>query len=316
MAKDPYKLLGLTKSASEKDIRKAYRALAKKYHPDVNPDNPKIAEKFKEISAAYTLLSDKKLKSQYDRGHIDGQGQQRSPFGAGGFGSQGFGTQGFGGTGGRTAGGGHMRGGDMNDLLQSLFGMQMGGAQMGSMQQPRQRPQKGKDKRYRLKLTLFEALRGGSRKIKAATGTSFSVKIPAAIEDGQSLRLRGKGQAGLHGGAAGDAKVDIEILPDKYFSREGKNLRLNLPISLREALLGAKVKIPMPDGYIQMNIPPGTNSGTILRLRGKGVGEGDLLVAPQIVLKDMSDPELIEWAKQPPSEADFNPRSGMTEAGN
>jgi len=230
LAKDPYKLLGLTKSASEKDIRKAYRALAKKYHPDVNPDNPKIAEKFKEISAAY--------------------------------------TQGFGGTGGRTAGGGHMRGGDMNDLLQSLFGMQMGGAQMGSMQQPRQRPQKGKDKRYRLKLTLFEALRGGSRKIKAATGTSFSVKIPAAIEDGQSLRLRGKGQAGLHGGAAGDD--------------------------------------------IQMNIPPGTNSGTILRLRGKGVGEGDLLVAPQIVLKDMSDPDLIEWAKQPPSEADFNPRSGMT----
>ncbi len=315
MAKDPYKLLGLTKSASADDISKAYRKLAKKYHPDVNQGNDKIAEKFKEISAAYTLLSDKKLKAQYDRGQIDGSGQQQNPFGAGGFG--GFNQR-------RGRGGGQgpmgaMGGNDMNDLLQSLFGMQMGamgggfgGGMGGARQNARQSPKKGKDIRYRVKLGLFEALKGGSRKIKARDGQSFSVKIPKAIEDGKVLRVRGKGAGGLYGGAPGDAKVEIEILKHKYFQREGKNLRLKLPISLQEALLGAKIKIPMPDGHVQLNIPAGTNSGTTLRLRGKGVAGGDLLVSPHIVLEDKSAPELLKWAKNHAKSADFDPRQGMT----
>ncbi len=317
MAKDPYKLLGLTKSASSDDISKAYRKLAKKYHPDVNQGNEKVAEKFKEISAAYTLLSDKKLKAQYDRGQIDGTGQQRSPFGAGGFGAGGFG--GFNqrrGRGGGQGPMGAMGGNDMNDLLQSLFGMQMGsmgGGMSGGMGGMGPQPKKGKDIRYRVKLSLFEALKGGSRKIKGRDGKSFSVKIPKAIDDGKTLRVRGLGASGVNGGAPGDAKVEIEVLKDKYFQREGQNLRLKLPISLQEALLGAKIKISMPEGHVQLNIPAGTNSGTTLRLRGKGIKGGDLLVSPQIVLEDKSAPELLKWAKLHTKSDNFDPRKGMTD---
>jgi len=202
MAKDPYKLLGIRKSASEADIRKAYRALAKKYHPDVNKDKPQMAEKFKEISAAYSLLSDKDMKKRYDSGQVDGSGQQQNPFGGG---RSPFNT-GFGGMGGMGGGRGRRAsmGGqdDMAELFSSLFGMNMGGMQ-GGMQQRRQPPQKGADIRYKITLPLVDAITGGTKKL---TG-GLSVKIPKGVEEGQVLRVLGKGKPGINGGPKGDANA-------------------------------------------------------------------------------------------------------------
>lgn len=280
MVKDPYKLLGVKRSATDAEIRKAYRALAKKLHPDVNQGDEKTAERFKEVTAAYNLLSDKDLRARYDSGQVDASGQQQNPFG-GGFGQNPFGQR---------AGGQD----DMADLFSSLFGMNMGG--MNPNRGGYARPKKGADIRYRLKLTFIEALTGGSRKIRTSKGQTLNVKIPEGVEDGKTLRLRGKGQAGSHGGAAGDAKIDITVGKHKYFQRDGKHLRLNLPISLREAILGGKIKIPMPGGPVQLTLPAGTNSGKTLRLKGKGIKGGDLLVTTQIVIKDIKNNELADWA--------------------
>ena len=302
MAKDPYKLLGVPKSATEAEIRKAYRALAKKLHPDVNPGNEKAANRFKEISAAYTLLTDKKLRAQYDNGQVDASGQQQNPFGGGfggggfqntGFGGQGFGGQGFGGK----AGGQD----DMADLFSSLFGMNMGSQTGGPRRQgygqARPQPKKGADIRYKLTLTFLEALKGGKKRIKTKGDDAVNITIPEGVMDGAVLRLRGKGHAGANGGRAGDAKVEITVKPHKYYVRDGQNLRLTLPITLKEAVLGAKVTIPMPNGSVSLNIPAGTNSGKTLRLKGKGIGGGDLLVSPQITLITPSDPALKAWAE-------------------
>jgi len=294
VAKDPYKLLGVAKSASEADIRKAYRALAKKYHPDVNPGDEVVANKFKEITAAYTLLTDKNLRAQYDSGQVDASGQAQNPFG-GGF-NRGGGFGGFGGQGGATAGGYD----DMTDLFSSLFGMNMGTQTGGPRRQgygQRVQPKAGGDIRYRLTLGFLEALKGGKKRITGVGGKGVNITIPKGVVDGAVLRLRGKGHPGQNGGRAGDAKVEITVKPHKYFSREGENLRLVLPISLAEAISGAKVTIPMPDGAISLNIPAGTNSGKTLRLKGKGVGGGDLLVSSQITLTNQEKTDLKGWAK-------------------
>ena len=296
MAKDPYKLLGVAKSASEADIRKAYRALAKKYHPDVNPGNEAAANKFKEITAAYTLLTDKNLRAQYDSGKVDASGQAQNPF-AGGFGNGGFGRSGgFGPQGGAKAGGYD----DMSDLFSSLFGMNMGSQTGGPRRQgySQSMPAKaGADIRYKLTLSFIEALKGGKKRITGVGGKGVNITIPEGVIDGAVLRLRGKGHAGQNGGRAGDAKVEISVKSHKYFSRDGQNLRLNLPISLFEALSGAKVTIPMPRGSVSLNIPAGTNSGKILRLKGKGVGGGDLLVTPQITLTEDEKSQLQDWTQ-------------------
>jgi len=187
MAKNPYKLLGVKKSASDAEIRKAYRALAKKYHPDVNKDKPHMAEKFKEISAAYTLLSDKDMKKRYDSGQVDGSGQQQNPFGGG---RSPFGT-GFGGMGGMGGGRGASMGGqdDMAELFSSLFGMNMGGMQ-GGMQQRRRPPQKGADIRYKVSLPFIDSITGGTKKLSGG----LTVKIPKGVDEGQVLRVIGKGK--------------------------------------------------------------------------------------------------------------------------
>lgn len=298
MAKDPYKLLGVSKKSTDADIRKAYRALAKKLHPDVNPGDEKAAERFKEVTAAYNLLSDKDLRARYDSGQVDASGQQQNPFG-GGFG--GFGQGGSR----RTAGGQD----DMADLFSSLFGMNMGG--MNPNRGGFVRPKKGPDIRYKVKLSFIDALKGGTRKIRTKDGQSLSVKIPKGIEDGATLRLRGQGKAGHYGGAQGDAKIEVTVENHKYFQRDGKNLRLTLPITLREAILGGKIKIPMPDGPVQLNLPAGTNSGKTLRLKGKGFGGGDLLVTTQIVVNDIKNKDLQRWAEQQSHDLETNIRDGL-----
>ena len=303
MAKDPYKLLGVPKSASDDDIRKAYRKLAKKYHPDVNKDKPQMAEKFKEISAAYSLLSDKDMKKRYDSGQVDGSGQQQNPFAGG---RSPFST-GFGGMGGMGGGRrGQMGGGDdMAELFSSLFGMNMGGMQ-GGMQQRRRPPQKGADIRYKITIPFLDAVTGGTKKL---TG-GLTVKIPKGVEDGQTLRVVGKGKDGINGGPKGDAKIDIAIKPHKHFTRDGKKLMLTLPISLREAVLGGKISVPLPGGEVDLKLPAGANTGQKMRLKGKGIAGGDLIVTLQVVLGEGDAASLKEWANEATPKP-FDPRKGL-----
>ncbi len=300
MAKDPYKLLGVKRSATDKEIKSAYRKLAKKLHPDVNPGNKKAAEKFKEISAANTLLTDKKLKAQYDAGGIDASGNQQHPFAGRGFGGaqqgQGMGQ------------GQSMGGGDMSDLFSSLFGMQMGGQQRAGHPYARAQaqPQKGADVRFHLDISLPDAVKGVSKQVRMG-GKAFKISIPEGTKDEAVLRLRSKGSAGAHGGPAGDAKVTINVKSHKYLRRDGDNLRLELPITLKEAVLGAKVEVPTPTGKINMKIAPGSSSGKTLRLKGKGVKGGDLLVRLMIILPERLEKDLKSCVKS--WDGAENPRS-------
>jgi DnaJ-class molecular chaperone len=278
--KNPYDLLGVNPSATDKEIQSAYRKLAKTLHPDVNPDNPAAAERFKEVTAAYNLLSNPSLRKQYDTGQIDDQGQQRNPF-AGGFGGHNGGpgySTGFGGFEGFGGRGGPMAGDDMADLFSSLFGMNMGGMRGGmGGRRPHRQPvkRKGADIEYRLTLSLPEALKGGMR----ALPTGTKVRIPAGVKDGQTLRIKGKGQPGLHGGPAGDGRVKINVLEHSHLVRDGDDLRLRLPISVREALEGADVRLDMPNGAVKLKVPPRSNTGHKMRLKGKGVNaQGNLIV--------------------------------------
>ena len=286
MAKNPYTLLGVAKSATDKEIKSAYRKLAKKLHPDVNPGDSAAEAKFKEVTAAYNLLSNPDLRRQYDTGQVDASGQQQNPF-AGGFrhaNAQGGMNTGFGGFGG-------MGQDDMSDLFSSLFGMNMGGMggrrqAHGGFQHRPAPPQKGEDVRYKLKMSLVDALTGGVKDL----GKGLNVRFPKGIKDGQTLRLRGKGRAGSNGGPAGDAHVKILVQPHKRLTREGNDLQLTVPISLSEAMKGVKIDLDLPTGKVSVSLPAGTNTGKRLRLKGKGVrakdGTGDLYLTAQIVLTD------------------------------
>lgn len=283
---DPYSVLGVARTASEAEIKSAYRKLAKQYHPDRNTDNPQAAEKFAQATNAYDLLSDKDKRAQFDRGEIDGEGNPAAPFG---FGGGGGGFRGH--PGGRPGGGGFEFGGegaDFGDIFEGLFGA--GGRRAGGgggfggfgRQAP---PQRGANVAYRLAVSFIDAATLAPQRITLQDGKTIDLKLPNGVENGTQMRLSGKGQAGP--GGAGDAIVTIEVKGHPFFTRDGDNVLLDLPVTLDEAVKGGKVKVPTVDGPVMLGIPAGAQSGKTLRLRGKGFTgkdgrRGDQLVTLQI----------------------------------
>jgi len=320
---DLYQRLGIKRGASEEEVKKAYRSLAKQLHPDRNTDNPKAAERFSQITAAYDLLSDKDKRAQYDRGEIDEDGNPKSPFGAGfgGYSSgggagprpgqgRGGGFEGF--PGGFDAGGNA----DLSDLFEGLFGAAnaaRGRKQSGSsgFRARSRAPQKGADVAYRLKVPLIDAATLAPQRITLADGKTIDLKLPKGLDDGTRIRLSGKGGPGPAGN--GDAIVTIAIAAHAFYTRDGNHIRLSLPVTLNEAVLGAKVKVPTPEGPVMLTIPKGTTSGKVLRLTGRGFTDksgkrGDQLVTVQIDLPP-GGPELEEFAKR--WKDDRNPRAAL-----
>ena len=296
MAADPYAVLGVKKDASQDEIQKAYRRLAKKFHPDLNPGNKQAEERFKEISAAYDLLGDPKKRVRFDRGEIDATGAERaqhrfyrdfadsrSPYGS-------------------DAGFADFAGAE--DILSEIFG-RAGRADIRM---------RGSDVQYRLELDFLDAINGGKRQITLPDGSVLDVNIPPGTRDGQILRLRGKGRAGLGGGPPGDALVEIEVRPHRIFTRKGDDIHLDLPISLSEAVLGGKVKVPTPSGTVTMTVPKWANTGTVLRLRGRGVprvdgSKGDEFVTLRVMLPEKPDPELEKFVAH--WRGAYSPRQAM-----
>ena len=278
---DPYATLGVARGASEADIKKAYRKLAKELHPDRNKDNPKASERFSQVTSAYDLLTDKDKRARFDRGEIDGDGNPTAPFGFGGGGS-GPRTGGPGGGGFRSQGfefGGE--GADMSDIFEGLFGGRTGGGFASGFGRRGTPPQKGANTAYRLTVPFVDAAALAPQRVTLADGRTIDLKLPAGVETGTQMRLAGKGEQGP--GGAGDAIVTIEVQPHRYFTRDGDDVRLDLPITLREAVEGGKVKCPTVENPVMITVPPGSTSGKTLRLKGKGFhrkgGErGDQLV--------------------------------------
>ncbi|GMN02417.1 DnaJ C-terminal domain-containing protein [Erythrobacter sp. MTPC3] len=282
---DPYKTLGVTRTASEKDIKSAYRTLAKQLHPDKNKDNPKAAERFSDATKAYDLLSDKDKRAQFDRGEIDAEGNPLNPFaGMGGGMGAGMGGRpggyrpgGFGGRpGGPPPGGMSPEDMDLGDLFEGLFGAgraRQTNGRRGFGQRPPPPPsspprKRGADIQYRLAVPFVDAAAGRDQRITLADGKAISLKLPGGVEDGTQMRLKDKGHAGP--GGSGDGIVIIEIGSHPFFKRDGDNIRMDVPITLDEAIRGAKVKCPTVDGPVMLTIKPGTNGGTVMRLAGKG----------------------------------------------
>ena len=274
---DLYQRLGIKRGATEPEIKKAYRSLAKQLHPDRNTDNPKAAERFAQITHAYDLLSDKDKRARYDRGEIDEEGNPRMPFGGGGYGG-GYG----GGQAGPRPGAGFepppggfgADGADLNDLFEGLFGANAGarrggaGGSFGGYGRNQRPVQKGADVAYRLKVPFVDAATLKEQRITLAGGRKINLKLPKGVEDGARIRLAGQGQEGPSG--RGDAIVTIEIAPHAFYVREGHNIRLILPVTLAEAVKGAKVKVPTPEGPVMLTVPKGSSSGKLLRLKDRG----------------------------------------------
>jgi len=295
MALDLYQRLGLKRGASEAEIKKAYRSLAKQLHPDRNKDKPDAAKRFSEVTAAYDLLSDKDKRARYDRGEIDEDGNPKMPFG-GGFGGYSSGAGSRPGAGAAPEGFesfnfGGADAADLSDLFEGLFGGAAGGrgrgGPFGGFRQ-RAAPQKGADVAYRLKVPFDDAVALKPQRITLADGKTIDLKLPQGLEDGTKIRLAGKGQEGPAG--RGDAIVTIEIAPHRFFTREGTNIRLTLPVTLKEAVLGAKVKVPTPEGPVMLTIPKGTSSGKVLRLKGRGFTAKDGKRGDQLVTVEIDVP--------------------------
>jgi DnaJ-class molecular chaperone len=306
---DPYKTLGVAPGASADEIKKAYRKLAKKLHPDVNPGNKKVETQFKEATAAYDLLSDAEKRRKFDAGEIDENGNPRGFSGWGGSAGRGFG--------GGAAGAGARRGpraADVGiddsfaeDLFRDFFNFGRGGAQGPGVKM------RGADVTYKAEVAFLEAARGAKKRLTLSDGKTLDITIPPGTVDGQSLRLRGQGLPGQGGAPNGDAYVEISVKPHAYFEREGNDILLECPVSLGEAVLGGQITVPTIDGNVSLKVPKGSNTGTQLRLKGKGVADpkgqrGDQYVRFVVVLPRQMDSELEQaverWAKTHGAEQD------------
>jgi DnaJ-class molecular chaperone len=307
--KDPYKTLGVSRDASAADIKRAYRQLAKKLHPDLNPGNDKIEQQFKDVSQAHSILGNAKKRKQFDQGAIDASGQQTGW--QGGF----YKEQ-----------AGHARankyrpfefGQDINveDILSDLFGGRgargtgKGGARTGRRAKPR-----GADVSYTAPIDFLDAAVGAKKRIRLSDGKVLNMTIPPGTSDRQTLRLRGQGVKPPGGGSPGDAYVEVHISPHAYFTRKDDNIHLELPITLQEAVLGATVDVPTVHGKVSMKIPPGSNTGTTLRLKGKGVvnrktgNKGDQYVRLKITLPEKPDTELKDFVERWSAKHGYDPR--------
>jgi DnaJ-class molecular chaperone len=296
LARNPYIVLGLTPTASDSDIRAAFRKLAKKYHPDRNPDDKKSEDKFKEISAAFDIIGDPDRRKKYDRGEIDDDGRERAhPFSQWTHRPQGtsYGPGGPGGAGGH-GGGAHANASfdDLSDIFSDLFGSRRGGTA---------RTNRGRDVRYRLETDFIDAVLGAKRRVTMPDGKNLDIVIPPGLEDGQTLRLRGQGERGP--GGAGDVYVEVKVKPHPIFERKGDDIHIDAPVTLKEAVLGGKITVPTVQGDVSVTVPKNSSSGTVLRLRGRGVPKGkngtagDQYVKLKIVLPEGGDAELEEFVR-------------------
>ena len=302
MAADPYTTLGVKKDATQDEIQKAYRRLAKKLHPDLNPGNKTAEDKFKEVSVAYDLLSDPDKRARFDRGEIDASGTERprQQYYRDFADQDGWSAY--------TSNAGYADFGDFagtEDILSEIFGRE---GRAG-------RHRRGQDVRYHLDLSFLDAVNGGKQSIVLPDGTTLDVNIPPGTRDGQILRLRGKGRPAPGEGPAGDALIEISVLPHPYFTRKGDDIYLDLPISLKEAVLGAKVRVPTPGGAVAVAVPKWSNTGRVLRLKGRGVpradgSKGDEYVKLMLMLPEKPDPKLEAFVAgwQP---VEYSPRQSM-----
>jgi DnaJ-class molecular chaperone len=326
--RNPYEVLGVQPQASADEIKKAFRKHAKRLHPDANKNDPKAAVKFAELNAAYEIVGDEDKRKAFDRGEIDAEGKPRfqgfEGFGARPRGGRGreahfetfsFGPEGFSRSGSGPGGGF----GAFEDILSSVFGGRRNGARVdfGSDFTPEDFGQAaaGRDIAAEATITLAEAAHGASRRVRLPTGKDVDVKIPAGLSDGQQIRLKGQGLAGRPGGTAGDVLITVRVAPHPHFKVEGAHLRVEVPITLYEAVLGGKVRVPTLDGAVELAIPAGTNTGRTFRLKGKGIkaksGAGDLLATARIVLPDHPDPELEALMRTWQQDKPYNPRQDL-----
>jgi DnaJ-class molecular chaperone len=306
-AQSPYEILGVKPTASADEIRKTYRTLAKQFHPDLNPGKPKAEARFKSISAAYDLLSDPEKRARYDRGEIDESGAERPRYS---YRPHAEGAEGW-----RYQPEGEVDLSDLEDLF-AAFGSggsdRRGRAGAGSGERFRIR---GQDRHFTLTVDFTDAATGGKKRLSLSPDEWLDVTVPAGIEDGQILRLRSKGGPGMGGGESGDALIEVHVAPHPLFRREGDNIRIELPVSLAEAVLGGRIDVPTVTGRVSMTIPKGSDTGTVLRLREKGIQRrsrpGDQLVTLKIVIGHPKDTELVEWLEKWAPSHPFDARREM-----
>ena len=304
MTKDLYSILGVSKNAGENEIKSAYRKLARKYHPDLNKDNKEAAERFKEISCAYDILGDKEKRKKYDNKEIDCDGKPTG-FGAGGFGGGNpFGNRGYqsytsGGFGDSSFDFSDIFGSDIFSKFANAGSSSPFGAGFGGTQQMRSR--KGNDINYTMKIDFLSAANGDSKTVNI-NGKNINVKIPQGSVDGQTLRLKGLGEQGFNGGPNGDVLITLRVEKHPYFTLDDKTIMMELPITLKEAILGAKITVPTVSGKVALNIPPYASTGDKLRLKGKGVKGGDQIVVLNVIMPKEKNSSLEDVLKTLPNE--------------